>query len=66
MSNQSNDKNNNSDADKVESKLKLQIDKTTFGTLAPLTAAQVVGLLISSDVALGACACGGPCGGPCY
>lgn len=45
------------------------LDKTKFGSLSPLTAAQVVALLIKSDLALGgacACACACACGGPCY
>lgn len=44
----------------------LIIDKTRFGGLTPLTAVQIVSLLIKSDMAFGACACGGACGGPCY
>lgn len=45
---------------------KPKLDKLKFGSLSPLTAAQVVAILIKSDIALGACgACGGPCG-PCY
>lgn len=45
----------------------INVDKTIFGGLQPLTAAQVVTLLIHSEVALGACACGPcACGGPCY
>ena len=43
------------------------IDKSKFGSLKPLTAVQVVSLLIKSDMAFCACACGGACGGgPCY
>ena len=46
------------------SKNSIKVDRSTFGVLKPLTAVQVVTLLIHSEVALGACACG-PCGGPC-
>lgn len=53
--------------DKDSDKKIIEVDKSSFGLLRPLTAAQVVSLLINSDVALGACACGPcACGGPCY
>lgn len=65
MNNQSDKKDEGLVGPAVDSK-PFTIDKTRFGALAPLTAAQVVALLIKSDIALGACACG-PCGaGPCY
>ena len=47
------------------------LDKTKFGSLKPLTAAQIVSLLMNSlNASAGPCAgpCGacGPCSGPCY
>ncbi len=40
--------------------------KREFGSLKPLTAAQIIALLINSDNSAGACACACACGGPCY
>lgn len=55
------------DQKKNDSRKIIETDRSVFGVLKPLTAAQVVTLLIHSEVALGACACGPcACGGPCY
>jgi len=43
-----------------------EIDKTKFGVLTPLTAVQIVSLLIKTDTALGACACACGACGACY
>jgi len=44
----------------------VEIDKTKFGVLTPLTAVQIVSLLIKTDTALGACACACGACGACY
>jgi hypothetical protein len=51
------------DQSKKESK---PLNLETFGSIKPLTAAQVISMLVVSENALGACACACACGGPCY
>jgi hypothetical protein len=43
-----------------------QLNLEVFGGVKPLTAAQVISMLVVSENALGACACACACGGPCY
>jgi hypothetical protein len=61
--------NDNSDEPKIPDEILPAVTETPkknreFGSLKPLTAAQIIGLLINSDNSAGACACA--CGGPCY
>ena len=61
-----------SDSDNQNNKPNKKGDKPlnleSFGTIKPLTAAQVISMLVVSETALGACACACACacGGPCY
>lgn len=60
-----NDDSKKGDDEKVEPSVP-ERKKVTFGGLKPLTAAQIIALLINSDKSAGACACACACGGPCY
>lgn len=61
-----NDSNNKKDQETKEATEPRR--KKDFGGLKPLTAAQVIAMLINADHSAGACACGAcACAcGPCY
>lgn len=62
-----NDNGSDNSSKNPSDELILNVDRTKFGSLRPLTAPEVVAALLYAESSLGACACACACAcGPCY